>query len=210
MDKNPLKTVFTLVITQNKIGSKSQSKITFLNIKLLPLLLFMFVSFFSFSQSGIDTDPVNSIELNTQLEKYHDQIYLITGEESIYQQHEWLKASLMKNIENGIREGNYIKEGSLCDIDGLRASKTTLIFYNHELYKVRWLFRKEDHPDLNALSNDINNFFITKYGKVSEKGFLGMQIWHGKKNYLQTFLEENEFQIEYRDDKIHEIVEALD
>jgi len=84
-----------------------------------------------------------------------------------------------------------------------------LHFFKDELYKVRWTFYGEQEK-LKKISNTIHLLFVNKYGKVASETPWGMKVWEGGKNRLQTFLESSEFQIEYRDDKINQIIESLE
>lgn len=161
------------------------------------------------AQKAINKVSVNALELNTPLIQYGGDLRLITGEEAIYQNYPNLKENVLKSIANGIQEGLY--GGYEYDsIDGIRASRTTFFFYNEKLYKVRWFFLRNEHPDLEEKIDRLNTYLLDKYGPTTEEGFLTLNAWKTKKRYVQSFFdEENEFQIEYRDEKVHRIVEKL-
>lgn len=177
-------------------------------MKSLTIILFLFFGLQLYSQSKIDTEPVNEIRLNTDIDDYTESVYFLTGEESLYQKYEWLKTSLEKNIKIGIREGLY-QGSTLNQINKIAAIKTALFFYKDELYKIRWTF-KNDGGKVEGASEEIKNYLIQKYGPVNSETIFGLNVWKGEKNYLQTFLEANEFQVEYRDDTIHQTLQSLD
>lgn len=176
-------------------------------MKSYTIVLFLFFGLQLYAQSKIDTDPLNGIRLNTNIEDYSESIYLLTGEESLYKKYDWLKVSLEKNIERGIREGLY-RGDKLNYINKIAAVKTTVYFYNNKLFKVRWTF-KNNEGALEEISEDIHNYLVEKYGPVNSETMFGMKVWKGEENYLHTFLESSEFQVEYRDQKIHQAVESL-
>ncbi len=157
----------------------------------------------------IDEIPVNEAELNTPVTAYSSDIELITGNEDIYFEYEWLRNSVLKNIANGIREGVYV--GSKHNIiNDIKASKTTFFFYRDKLYKIRWFYKKSDYVGINDIANKLDDFLIARFGKTNDKGFLTSKVWRGREKYLQSFLEEGEeYQIEYRDMIIHETVRQL-
>ncbi len=119
-----------------------------------------------------------------------------------------MKTSLEKNIKIGIREGLY-QGSTLNQINKIAAIKTTLFFYKNELYKIRWIF-KNDGGKLERVSEEIQNYLIQKYGPVNSETIFGLKVWKGEKNYLQTFFESNEFQVEYRDNIIHQTLQTLE
>ncbi len=174
------------------------------------ILVLLVGSFSSHAQKEINKKSVNELELNTPLSQYETDLRLITGEEEIYENYPNLKENVKKNIANGIREGlygGYRYNG----INGIPASRTTLFFYKDELYKVRWFFQRNQHPDLQGVVDQINGYLTGKYGEADGTGSLAFwYFWRSKKRFLQSFFdEENEFQIEYRDEKIHKAVEKL-
>ena len=135
-------------------------------------------------------------------------MYLITGEESMYQKYEFLKKTVLENIEKGIREG--IHQGSEYNVVfGEKATKTTFHFYQGELFKIRWSFTSARYPNLPEVANKLNQQITNQFGNPYEEIALMMNVWNGDKNYLQTFYDEQEFQIELRDKKINTIVENL-
>ncbi|MEP5614061.1 MAG: hypothetical protein ABJP45_17545 [Cyclobacteriaceae bacterium] len=172
------------------------------------ILIFLLGAFSVNAQKAVNKIPVNELELNTPLSRYEEEIFLITGEEEIYRSNENLRQNVLKNIENEIREGLYAGYTSNV-IAGITASRTTLFFYKEELYKVRWFFLPEDHPDLAAKAHQLDRFLTEKYGPGDEQIPGLLKVWETKKRYLQSFSEETEFQIEYRDEKIHKVVETL-
>jgi len=177
-------------------------------MRILSLLCLSLIFGIKAPQSKLSPPPVEGVALNTPLANYEKSVYLITGKEDIYQKYDWLKESIQNNIKNGIREGIY--QGNTLDIvDGNKASKMTLFFYKEALYKVRWSFSKSDYSDLKAASVKLDNYLTDKYGKITELGFYDMKIWRDEKVYLQSLGDADEYQIEYRDEKTHLIVEAL-
>lgn len=158
-------------------------------------------------KTNVDKTPVNSLNLGSPISDFKGQVNLLTGNEEIYQKNEWLRESLLKNIRNGIREGYYTGEHSY--VNGLLASRTTLIFYNDELYKIRWSFDVYDFPRLQETGPRLNDFLASKYGPGKEDEIFILNIWQARKNYLQSFLDDTEYQIEYRNRRIHKKVEAL-
>ncbi|MEQ9402421.1 MAG: hypothetical protein RIM99_02445 [Cyclobacteriaceae bacterium] len=160
------------------------------------------------AQKSINKLPINELELNTNLSAVESDLFLITGEEDIYANNPNLRENVHRNIANGIREGLYAgNEFGL--VNGIMASRITLFFYNEELYKVRWFFLQEDYSDLSDKSSKLVKFLENKYGIPDEQIPQILRVWQGKKRYVQTFSEETEFQIEYRDEKIHKVVEKL-
>lgn len=180
-----------------------------MKIKPIFLVAFFLLTIETMAQKAINKVSVNELELNTALTQHEEDLRLITGDEEIYMKYPNLRENVLKNIENGIREGLY--GGYTYDVvNGVRASRTTFFFYQGELYKVRWFFLRNQHADLEDKVAKLNAFLEEKYGPTTEEGFLTLMAWKGKGKYLQSFFdEENEFQIEYRDEKIHRKVEAL-
>lgn len=172
------------------------------------ILLLFFLSLSAQAQKKINKIPVNELELNTHLSVYESDLFLITGEEEIYATNPNLKKNVLRNISWGIREGLY-GGYTLNVVDGLRASRTTLFFYKEELYKVRWSFLSQDHPDLKMKASQLGTYLEKRYGSSEEQIPGVLQVWESKKKYLQSFSEYTEFQIEYRDEKIHRLVEQL-
>lgn len=161
-----------------------------------------------FAQKSISKTPVNELELNSLVSQFDDDLFLITGEEEIYKENQNLRENVLKNIANGIREGLY--DGyKYSAVDGIRASRTTLFFYNDELYKIRWFFLKQDLSGFEQKTEQLNKFLAEKYGEGDEQIPGLLTVWEGKKRYLQSFAEESDYQIEYRDEKIHQAVEKL-
>lgn len=160
------------------------------------------------AQKGINKVPVNELELNSSVSDFEYDVFLITGEEEIYASNPNLRENVLRNIANGIREGLYdgYKHST---VDGVRASRTTLFFYKDELYKVRWFFLKQDLADFEQKAKQLNSYLTEKYGPGDEQIPDFLTVWQGKKRYIQSFSEESDFQIEYRDEKIHEKVEKL-
>lgn len=174
------------------------------------LILAFVISFSTHAQKAINKSSVNEIVLNTSLTQYEGDLRLITGEEEIYKNFPNLRENVLKNLENGIREGLY--GGYTYNvINEIPATRTTFYFYNEELYKVRWFFLRDHHSDLETVVDQINDFLVKRYGEADRSGSLAFwYVWRSKKKYLQSFFdEENELQIEYRDEKIHQIVEKL-
>ena len=172
------------------------------------ILVLLMISFSTDAQKAINKISVNELELNTALSQYESELRLITGDEEIYRNYPNLQENVKRNIANGIREGlygGYRYNG----INGIPATRTTLFFYKDELYKVRWFFLKEEFSDLDQLAVDLNQFLNEKFGEGEEQIPGLLNVWQSKKRYLQAFSDENEFQIEYRDEKIHRIVEKL-
>lgn len=160
------------------------------------------------AQKKINTVPINKLELNTPLSQYRSELFLITGNEDIYLENPNLRENVLQNIAKGIREGLY--DGyDFSVVNKVRASRTTFFFYKEELYKVRWFFLKSDFPDLAEKSAQISAFFEATYGSGDEQIPDFLKVWETKKRYLQTFSEDTAFQIEYRDEKIHQVVESL-
>jgi len=172
------------------------------------ILVFLIATFSVSAQKEVSKIPVNELELNTPLSMYEQDVFLLTGEEEFYRENENLRQNVLRNIEKGIREGQYAGYTASV-IDGIKASTTTLFFYKEELYKVRWSFLPLDHPDLAANEDQLDRFLTEKYGPGDEQIPDLLKVWQSKKRYLQSFSEEYEFQIEYRDEKIHTLVEAL-
>ncbi len=173
----------------------------------------LFISLFTISgdiigQQSINKVSVNGLELNTQLDRYRNTVFLLTGDETAYANYPNIRQNVLKNITNGIREGVYNGD-SHSMVDGKRATRTTMFFYKEELYKVRWSFQVEYYQNLEELAGEVNDFFLKRYGSNSTEIDSMMKAWEGRKRYLQTFLDESEFQIEYRDPKIHKKVEKL-
>jgi hypothetical protein len=187
---------------------KSLDMMFFYSKRALFLMLF-FGPGFVFAQKTISKIPVNELSLNTSLSQYESDLRLITGYEEIYKNFPNLQENVFKNIDNGVREGLY--GGYKYDlVDGIRASRTTFFFFKDELYKIRWFFLRNENPDLEDKVEQLNKFLKEKYGPTTEESFLTLNAWSGKGRYLQTFFdEENEFQIEYRDEKIHKKVEKI-
>ncbi len=172
------------------------------------ILAFLVVGFSSSAQKIINKTPVNELELNTSLSQYRNDLRLITGDEEIYRNYPNLKENVKKNIANGIREGLY--GGYAYDkIDGIPASRTTLFFYKNELYKVRWFFLKSELRNFEEVQSELTQYLKDKFGPGEEQIPELLNVWQTKKRYLQAFSDENEFQIEYRDEKIHRAVEKL-
>lgn len=172
------------------------------------LSIFLALSSTLFSQKSVNKVSVNELELNSLVSQFDDDLFLITGDEEIYKENQNLRENVLENIANGIREGLY--DGyKYSAIDGVRASRTTLFFYNDELYKIRWFFLKQDLPDFEQKAAQLNKFLAEKYGEGEEQIPDFLTVWQGKKRYLQSFSEESDYQIEYRDEKIHEKVEKL-
>lgn len=172
------------------------------------ILILLTLSLSADAQKTINKLPVNALELNTALIQYEQDLRLITGDEEIYRNYPNLQENVKKNIENGIREGLY-GGYKYNGINGVPATRTTLFFYKEELYKVRWFFLKDEFRDLDQLAIDLNQFLNERYGTGEEQIPGLLNVWQSKKRYLQAFSDENEFQIEYRDEKIHQIVERL-
>lgn len=172
------------------------------------ILVLLVINFSASAQNAINKIAVNELELNTPLSKYEIDLRLFTGDEEIYRNYPNLQENVKKNIENGIREGLY-GGYNYNGVNGIPASRTTLFFYKEELYKVRWFFLKDEFRDLDQLATDTNQFLKKRYGAGEEHIPGLLTVWQSKKRYLQAFSDENEFQIEYRDEKIHRIVEKL-
>jgi len=178
--------------------------------QLLGIILFFFSFIYSsYSQNQLDKENgLNKVKLNHTLQHYQESLYLITGDESLYRNNDWLRKSVKRNIEKGVREGIY-KEHSHLFVAGKKASKLSLIFYKDELYKIRWSFLKEDHANLKNLAKTINDALIENFGSPNDQPFSEMMVWEESKNHLQTFLDEREFQIELRDNQIENTVKNL-
>lgn len=178
-------------------------------LKIQSILIALLAVGMSQAQQSLNKVPPNDLELGVYLDSFNDfELFLITGEEEIYQTNKNLKENVLRNIKNGIREGLY--DGyNLSLINGKRASRTTLFFFKGELYKARWFFNNSEHGNIEKLGQSVNELFEKNYGEATE-GIPGVFLnWSTKKKYLQTFLEENEFQVEYRNEKIHKAVEKL-
>lgn len=176
-------------------------------MRLLLLALLVF-NLSAAAQKTINNTPINDLKLNTSLSQYDNDVRLITGYEEIYANFPNLKENVLKNISNGIREGLY--GGFLYNgIDGIPSSRTTLFFYNEELYKVRWFFLASDNANLENVATQLNKYLEKLYGPGDEQIPGLLKVWQTKKRYIQSFSDETEFQIEYRDEKIHQKVEKL-
>ena len=163
-------------------------------------------------QSELLDAPVEGLKLGDPLTDFSESVYLLTGDEELYQQYDWLKESLLKNIENGIREGLYTGSG-LDIIAGKRASKMTLFFYKEELYKVRWSFDKIGYSDPQKAGKELDTVLVDKYGPTTDEQPYGpyvLRIWKGDTYYMQSLGDEDEYQIEYRNELVHQEVEALE
>ena len=175
------------------------------------LLLSVILSSYQ-DQSKLASAPVEGLKLGDPMADFSESVYLLTGEEDIYQQYDWLRKALLKNIKNGIREGIYV--GSSMDkVQDQKATQLTLFFYQKELYKVRWSFKKEDFSDLTALGETLDQFIETKYGPTSEVrpyASYEWKIWQDDTYFLQSLGDEDEYQIEYRNETIHQVVEVLE
>ena len=154
---------------------------------------------------------IKEIKLKSNLGSYRDSIYVLTGDEPFYQNYPSIKASLLKNIENGIQEGSY--QGT----DALRfgqwqAANLNLVFYQDFLYKATWYFKRGAATDVELLAGEIDKEFTKLYGKPEAEEFpeFTIMIWEGKKHRLQTFKEgSSEYSIEFRDLDLSDQVEAV-
>lgn len=116
---------------------------------------------------------------------------------------------MLKNIENGIQEGLY-GGSEFNKINEKEATQTTFYFYQNKLYKIRWSFFRNAIADFNSVIQNIDEYIHTKYGPPTEKGITGMSIWRSNNLFLHTFQELNEYQIEYRDEVIHDYLRKLE
>ena len=160
------------------------------------------------AQKRIDNTFDDRIRLETPLNAYEKDLYLLTGNEEIYFDHPHLRENIKKNIERGIREGIYTGS-ELNYVNGLKAGKMTLFFYQEKLYKVRWFFDKISHANLSEVAKQLNDYLENNLGKATDEAFVFMKVWNEPKYYLQTFLEDEEFQIEYRNQRVHELIRNL-
>lgn len=162
------------------------------------------------AQSSVDDTAPNELQLGSQLSDLKAQLYLITGDEDIYSRYDWLKASVKKNIANGIREGVY-RGSKYAKLSSEKASKTTLFFFENALFKVRWDFDKADFEDLKAVSTQLNVFLKQRYGegKPENVGPFKMLVWEAEQHYLQIFEDSESIQVEFRNKALQKTVDGL-
>lgn len=152
-------------------------------------------------------NAINGVKLNSDISELKEHIYLITGNESVYQRYKFMQRSVLQNIEKGIREGIY--EGNIHHtIYGHKATKTTFYFYKGELFKIRWFFSKSRYEDLSKLRDELIKEISKVFGEPRHDIVLDMKIWEGRKNHLQTFLDEREFQVELKDRRFARLTET--
>jgi hypothetical protein len=151
---------------------------------------------------------INEIPFGHTIDSFGDDLSLITGEESFYQEYQDLKKSLLKNRSIGLEEGYYNGQ-SLQTIDGKEASKINFYFFKDRLYKIRWTFHRLEYPDLETLSKDLDQSLTVTYGPPNGKAYFGNMVWVMDSLYLQTFLDFSDYQIELRLDSVHHIVSTL-
>ena len=159
------------------------------------------------AQRKVNRIPVNDLELNTSMSQY--EVFLISGDEEIYDKYPKLRKNVLKNISNGIREGLYAGY-TFNKIENFQASRTTLFFHKEQLFKVRWFFQKAEFPNLEEVSQQLTTYLGERYGPGKEQIPGLLKSWKGRKRYLQYFSDETEFQIEYRDEKIQKKVDKLE
>lgn len=171
------------------------------------ILVFLFATLSVSAQKKVNKTPVNDLELNTPMSQY--EVLLISGDEEIYAKYPELRKNVVKNISDGIREGLYAGY-TFNKIEKFQASRTTLFFYEEELFKVRWFFQKKEFPNLEEVSEQLTAYLEERYGEGKEEIPGLLKSWKGRKRYLQYFSDENELQIEYRDEKIQKKVDKLE
>lgn len=174
-------------------------------------LLFVFLTPVR-DQSKLAKAPAEGLKLGDPMADFSESVYLLTGDEDLYRQYDFMREALLKNINNGIREGIYVGETTDL-IEDKKATKLSLFFYKEELYKVRWLFIKNDYPDIESLTQSLDQFLENKYGSPTEVIPIGpyeLKTWKDTPYYLQSMGDEEEYQIEYRNELVHQKVEALE
>ena len=177
-------------------------------MSLTSFFIYLLVSYITFHQSTLDEPPFGGFKLGSPLNELRSDFYIITGEEELYQRNEFLKKSIKRNINIGIEEGVY-RGSDLNKIHNKRASKTTFFYFKNSLYKVRWSFDKRDFDNPRQVGKKIDSFLTQKYGPNTEIGAFGMLVWKDDTYYLQSLGDTQEYQIEYRNEIIHQKVEAL-
>lgn len=166
------------------------------------IILCCFLLLFSpvlFAQESIDkVKSINGLELGAILESLQGQLQLITGKETVYQNHPFLAESLKRNLEAGIQEGIY-QGHPLRIINGVEAHDMRLIYLSGLLYKCRWTFNKRDLPNMDSGFKDFINFFSKKFGPPTEKILNDTFIWEGDINRLTISFFDGSIQVEWRD-----------
>ncbi|MGY6744297.1 MAG: hypothetical protein ACXIUQ_16275 [Cecembia sp.] len=179
-----------------------------LSKSILPFF-FLILCYETFGQQKIDEIiSLNGLSLGSHLDELKNNLYLITGKETIYQNNPFLAKTMASNIEKGIKEGIY--EGNTYHIiNGSKTSDMRLYFFNNELFKIRWNFHKKEIQDLKNFFRDLKTYFEKNYGEYSDSIFEDTFIWQGKANRLQLFMDNDVIQIEFRNESIENKIKSL-
>jgi len=168
-----------------------------------------FFLFPAFSQNLVDHNKgLNELELGQNLSTLIDQLQMITGNETVYQNNQWLAESVKRNLKNGIQEGINLGETKRI-INGYQASDHRILFFKEEVYKIRWTFDRSDFPVLKQVFDDFIVYFTNKFGQPTETLFEDTFIWKGSINRLQVFFDEKSIQVEFRNDIVEKTIKTL-
>src|SRR5690554_400378 len=162
-----------------------------------------------FSQTVLDqAKGLNDLELGQNLSTLKDQLQMITGTETVYQNNPWLAESVKRNLKNGIREG--INTGETKRIlNGNRASDHRILFFKEGVFKIRWTFNNSDFPDLKPVLADFVAYFTNKFGPPTDTILDDTFIWNGHVNRLQVFFDGRSIQVEFRDEQVEKTIKTL-
>jgi len=176
-----------------------------------PLLIVALCIFCSpiFSQTSVDDSKgLNDLELGQELSTLIDQLQMITGNETVYQNNPNLAEIVKNNLKKGIQEGINVGETRRI-INGYRATDHRILFFKNAVYKIRWNFDKSDFPVLEPVFKDFVAYFTKKFGQPTDAFFEDTFIWKGEVNRLQLFSDGKSIQIEFRNDLIEKGLRSL-
>lgn len=175
-------------------------------------LLIVFFSFFVINSNAQSVDKIsnlNGIELGVSQASFNDDLFLITGDESAYQEAPSLQFTLKRKIRLGIRDASY-QGNEYRKFDNFEASNITMQFYEGNLFKVQWTFRNRE--TLTETYNYLVDTYADKFGSSKEEVFDDFRQveWAGNKKYVQVFMDtESDVTLVYEDVKVAKKVQKV-
>lgn len=177
--------------------------------KLILLNALLVFSNLLLAQSAIDqVKDLNGLALSSPLENLESDLQLITGDETIFQNRDYLARHVKKNLEIGVQEGIYLGH-TLNIVNGNESPDLRLTYFTNSLFKCRWTFEREDFPNPQGAFKNFISYFSNKFGPPTEIQMGDTFIWKGEVNRLMLNYFEGTIQIEWRDDTIENQTKQL-
>ena len=170
--------------------------------KLILSIVLLFLGNLLLAQESIDqVKSINGLELSSSLQSLKSDLQLITGNETIFQNHDYLARHVKRNLEIGVLEGIYLGH-TLNIVNGIESPDLRVTYFADSLFKCRWTFDKQGFPNPKEVFKNFISYFSNKFGPATETQFGDTFIWKGEVNRLTVNYYEGTIQIEWRDDTV--------